>query len=88
LAATGEERLYGAGRFFLLGSMIGHWRLRPKDSLVEQESVNMGISAVVPAQKIMEILNQPELVEMRKQWDEKKAKQSSEGATLDSDFSP
>lgn len=72
--------------FWLLGSMIGHWEVRPQDLLVQQEAVNMGISAMVPAQKIVEVLNHPELLEMRKQWDDDVIQKRGEGAVLDSDF--
>jgi hypothetical protein len=58
-----------SGTFYLLGSMIGHWDLASQESLVQREKVNMGISAIVPAQQILEVLNHPELIELRKKWD-------------------
>src|SRR5437879_13372135 len=65
------------GAIFLLGLMHGHWDL-PKgfSSLIQGETTNMGISIVVPAHKIMEILNHPELVDMRKKTDEEIAKEN------------
>jgi hypothetical protein len=61
----------GTSQIYFLGLMHGHWDL-PKGfvSTVKGEAINMGISIIVPAQKIMEILMHPELVEMRRQYDE------------------
>jgi hypothetical protein len=37
----------------------------------QEEKVNMGVSVIVPAKKILETLHNPELVAMRKKhWDE------------------
>jgi hypothetical protein len=73
--------------FYFLGSVIGHWEEpKPTELIVQQEAVNMGIAPMVPAQRIAEIINHPELVEMRKQWDEDVLKKHGESAVLDSDF--
>jgi hypothetical protein len=37
----------------------------------QAEAVNMGVSIVIPAKKILEVLHHPELVQMRKERDEK-----------------
>jgi hypothetical protein len=66
------------GTFFLLGLVHGHWNL-PSGEMDEEidrqdsanRSINMGIGIVVPAKKILEVLNQPGLLEMRRQTDEK-----------------
>jgi hypothetical protein len=59
----GIERLFlsGVGRIYFLGSMIGHWEAQTPTL---SETVNMGVSLVVPAHKILEIIRQPELIEM------------------------
>jgi hypothetical protein len=63
----------GIGGFYLLGLMHGHWEIptqRKNDLLMDDDllgKVNMGIAIVVPANKILEILNHPELVRMREQ---------------------
>jgi hypothetical protein len=54
-----------AGVFYLLGVMQGHWEsaVPRHDTLAEdldRESVNMGIAIVVPALKIIELLDEPE----------------------------
>jgi hypothetical protein len=66
----------GIGGFYLLGLMHGHWEIptdRKNDSLMGNDlhgKVNMGIAIVIPAKKILEVLNHPELVEMRRMQDE------------------
>jgi hypothetical protein len=54
-------QLAGVGRFYFFGSMIGHWRV-PVGNATQQEAVNMGIAPMVPAHKILEIFQQPELI--------------------------
>jgi hypothetical protein len=56
--------LRGVGSFYLLGVMHGHWDV-PTDSDEAEAKVNMGIAIVVPARHIVEVLDQPELVEER-----------------------
>ncbi len=58
--------------FFLLGSIHGHWDIRPeeKDAYPDRsagpvEAINMGIAIVVPATKLLEVFEHPELVDMR-----------------------
>jgi hypothetical protein len=56
--------------FYLLGLMHGHYDVKPLpdevnvDSL-DKETVNMGIAIVVPASKILEVLDQPMLKKQR-----------------------
>jgi hypothetical protein len=73
-ARTGEPgQLTGLGTCYLLGLMNGHWLLRERESNdVEIQSVRdvegsiaTGISVVVPAQKILEVLRHPELEALR-----------------------
>jgi hypothetical protein len=65
----------GIGGFYLLGLMRGHWEIpaQSKNDLLMNDdllgTVNMGIAIVVPAKKILEVLNHPELVKMREQKD-------------------
>lgn len=62
---------------YWLGLMHGHWDLPilKEDIVVEdkvsKEAVNMGIGMVVPASKIIAILNQPSLIERREQEENK-----------------
>jgi hypothetical protein len=56
----------GLGRIYFLGSMIGHWEAATGLLVSEREAVNMGISPIVPAQKIKEILTQSGVLEMVK----------------------
>ena len=56
----------------LLGLMHGHWAIReaeinnPKIDHDRKRGVNLGIGIVVPAAKILETINQSEVVELRK----------------------
>jgi hypothetical protein len=58
-------------QFYWLGLMHGHWDLpvTAQDTVVadslSKEAVNMGIGIVIPATKIMEIINQPYFDEIR-----------------------
>jgi hypothetical protein len=70
-----------SGTFYFLGSMIGHWDAPEDGVYVHAEKVNMGISAMVPAKKIAEIINHPELVEMRKKWDKDVIAKQNDGVT-------
>jgi hypothetical protein len=57
------------GNFYLLGLIHGHRDIAPelKNDLDMPhdlfEKVNMGIAIVVPAKKILEVLNQPKILE-------------------------
>lgn len=66
----------------LLGSIIGHWDDPDLKSIPGEEGVNVGIAAVVPAQKMLEVLNQPGLVQHR-QDQEADAMQRHNRAVLD-----
>ena len=61
----------GLGGSHLLGLVHGHWDVPPTFSNMEQaEAVNMGVSIVVPAKKILETLYNPELDALRKKhWE-------------------
>jgi hypothetical protein len=71
-----RETAIGLGKFYLLGLMHGHWDIPPEkknDFLLSKEisgSVNMGIAIVVPAKKILEVLNHPVLVQKREEYEE------------------
>ncbi len=76
-----------ARQYFLLGLMHGHWDIPEGilneqiqiDSTNEKSSVNMGIAIVVPAKKILETLQHPELIAMR----EKRIKEIEKGINID-----
>jgi hypothetical protein len=61
------------GQLRLLGLMHGHWDL-PVDfrATPRAEAVNAGISIIVPAKKILEVLYHPELVQMREEFDQRR----------------
>ena len=65
---TGEPTQFSAsGTFHLLGLMLGHWDAPPDFSEPDGRSVNMGISIVVPAYKILEVLFSDELMVLRQE---------------------
>jgi hypothetical protein len=50
--------------------MRGHWDLPVGAQTQQAEAVNMGISIIVPAKKILEVLYHPELVALRAEQDD------------------
>jgi hypothetical protein len=60
------KHVAGVGQIHLLGLVHGHWDL-PMDfsESDKSEAVNMGVSIVIPAKKILEILYSPALVQAR-----------------------
>ena len=78
-----ETAPFGTGAFYLLGLMHGHWDIPVEemgdfafaDQTDERARVNMGIAIVVPAKKILEVLNHPDLVEGRARSDEQRRKE-------------
>jgi hypothetical protein len=69
----------------LLGMMHGHWDIKESDlnkafiTHDRKHGVNLGIGIVVPAQKILETINQPELQEMRRKIEEDRIRKSVPG---------
>jgi hypothetical protein len=80
------KRLYGGGSSYLLGSMIGRWVVPEGTDPEWAEALNVGVSPVVPMYKIQEVLNHPELVEMRKAEMEAEKKKMLATTVLDSAF--
>ena len=72
-----QQCVYGVGHGLkLLGLAHGHWDIR--ESEINQQrmvpsarGVNMGIGVVVPAHKILEVINHPELVAMCKRAEQR-----------------
>ena len=62
---------------YLMGLMHGHWDIPPEnkndtfDAAGANHAVNMGIAIVVPTTKILEVIDQKELVDDRKRQEEK-----------------
>ncbi len=82
-----SAQLSGLGGMHLLGLMHGHWEVPLSFSDVEQaEAVNMGVSIITPAKKILEVLYHPELIAMRKEHYE--ASKAAKSPKQDSAFTP
>lgn len=77
----------GGDAFYLFGLIHGHWDERKQIiRTIQKEDVNMGIAMVVPMAKILEVLNQPALVELRqREKEEEMAKKNT--PTLDTSLS-
>jgi hypothetical protein len=71
----------GDTHVIFLGLLHGRWRVpeetREGQSAPYTQNVISGMSLIVPARKILEVINQPELAAMRKKEDEKIARKSS-----------
>jgi hypothetical protein len=75
----------GLGRIYFLGSVIDHWQEATGLNFPQEEAVNMGISPIVPAQKIKEIITQPGVIEMaRKVTEELESKNNDAVYDFDS----
>lgn len=69
-----------AGPFYFLGMMQGHWNIHPAEhdnyafhaSKETDRSIALGLSLAVPARKILEVLNHPELVAMREELERRR----------------
>ena len=65
------------GMTYLMGLMHGHWDIPPEnkndtvDATGANQAVNMGIAIVVPTTKILEVIDQKDLVDDRKRQEEK-----------------
>lgn len=57
----------GLGKTHFLGLMHGHWDMPVDSSEAVRQFVNMGISIIIPAKKILEVLNNQELVKLREE---------------------
>jgi hypothetical protein len=73
------------GQLHFLGLMHGHWDVPTNFNAGQQlEWVNMGVSIIVPAKKILETINHPEIVEMRNEVDRQIAEENA--PTADSEL--
>ena len=75
--------VFKSGKYYLLGLMHGHWDipLQSKNDAMRVDEdtygqVNMGIAIVIPAKKILEVLNQPQLIDARRAVDEASKKET------------
>ncbi len=67
-------RMFGVTHPYFLGLVSGHWQI-PWETLNDvqikttndRNEANLGVAVVVPAHKIMEVLNHPELIRIRDQ---------------------
>lgn len=64
---SSEEQVWLSGQSFFMGLVRGHWDDPPSPAFpAASEKVNMGISIVVPAKRIKDIINSIEQKELRR----------------------
>lgn len=94
----GTIQIGGGSTFHLLGLMHGHWDLSIDESntdviasdSIKKEAVNMGMAIVVPAEKIMEIINQDDNKKTREKLvkkEQEKVLPVEDGASNSEEFS-
>ncbi|HEV3219096.1 MAG TPA: hypothetical protein VGZ48_04955 [Candidatus Acidoferrales bacterium] len=66
----------GLGPTRFLGLIRGHWDVFAGATRGRGEMVNMGVSIIIPAKKILEVLYHPDLVALRKSQDDVLAEMS------------
>jgi hypothetical protein len=80
-----EVLMSGVGASQCLGLMQGHWDVRESEInslIVDQDrkrGVNLGIAIVVPAVKIIETINRPELMAIREEVEKRERRRSVPG---------
>lgn len=73
----------GKQSLYLLGLIHGHWDImekafdESKEDVSDVGNINMGIAIVVPATKILEVINQPMLMEKRQKFLEQNKKEKN-----------
>jgi hypothetical protein len=76
IADGSEVWMHGVGGMHLLGLTHGHWDIKesemnePHSTHDRRRGVNMGVGIVVPASKIIETIDRPELIELRKEYEQ------------------
>lgn len=86
---TEKKLVCHSGDFYLLGLMHGHWSTLPENKneveiipeTQDEDRVNLGIAIVVPAKKILEVINQPKLIEERRRLEAEHAQAHGAGMT-------
>jgi hypothetical protein len=66
--------IFAPGQTFFMGLVRGHWETPPNPLRGLNEGMNLGISVVVPAQKIKDILYSENCIAQRKQKEEQQMK--------------
>ena len=70
-----RESFLMSGKHFFLGLCQAHWGIELRNDFIltraRTDRVNYGIATVIPAKKILEVLNHPFLVNLRAQKDKK-----------------
>ncbi len=77
---TPEKLVFFApGQTFFMGLIRGSWEVPPNPAFGQWEGMNVGISVVVPAQKIRDILYSEEQITLRKRFEDAELKNEPSG---------
>ena len=71
-----DDLIRAPGKLYFMGLMHGHWKLPLEDKMIRVfgenlTQLNVGIAAVVPAEAILKVLDDPRLIEMRRIGDQR-----------------
>lgn len=89
-ASVWDGEMQGLGRFHFFGSVVGHWGVAGLSS-TQREAVNMGIAPMVPAQRILEVIGQQEVLDTMSDihYELRRKQEEKDGApVMDSAFQP
>ena len=70
---------FAPGQTFFMGLIRGCWEVPPNPAFGQMEAMNVGISVVVPAQKIRDILFSEEQIALRKYFEDEELKNEPSG---------
>ena len=94
ITSDGQPMMRRGKVWYFIGLMCGHWLVQnPEDAVAipagsrETGNINTGIGIVVPASKIMEVIDQPELKNRRDEIVEAEKKKAKKTFTFDSAIS-
>jgi hypothetical protein len=79
LQAPKQHVMFAPGQTFFMGLIRGCWEVPPNPAFGQTEGMNLGISVVVPAQKIRDILYSEEQTALRKHIEEEELKSEPSG---------
>jgi hypothetical protein len=74
-----EHSIFAPGQTFFMGLLRGHWEAPPNPAFGQLEGMHLGISVVVPAQKIHDIIYGKEQIAVRKHFEEQEIKNDKTG---------
>ena len=76
-----EDKIFSGRVFYLLGVVHGHWDRKENEinddtQDIDGGKINTGIAIVIPATKLLEIIDQPKFLQQRKLLTEKRRREN------------